>query len=82
MFSKIYRSKDLEPDRKKATYVIKNLYEYFIAYPSKLPLEFLNREQQWGIQTIVVDYIAGLTDLYAIKLYKELFVPSTWNGFV
>lgn len=80
MFEKIYRSKDLEPDRKKATYVIKNLYEYFAAYPSKLPLEFLTREQQWGLQTIVVDYIAGLTDLYAIKLYKELFIPSTWGG--
>jgi dGTPase len=76
MFERIYHSKDLEPDRKKAKYVIHKLYDYFIANPSAMPQEFLERESEWGLETTVVDYIAGLTDSYAIRLFEDFFVPA------
>ncbi|BBB92804.1 MAG TPA: deoxyguanosinetriphosphate triphosphohydrolase [Methylomusa anaerophila] len=78
MFEKIYHSPELEPDRKKARYVISKLYEYFMKNPDSLPQEFLDREKRWGLQTTTVDYVAGLTDLYAIKIFEKLFIPSTW----
>lgn len=78
MFKKIYHSTELEPDRKKAKYVISKLFEYYISNPSSLPQEFLEREERWGLQTVVIDYIAGLTDLYAIKQFEKLFIPATW----
>lgn len=78
MFERIYHSKSLEPDRKKAKYVIHKLYEYFMASPSSLPQEFLEREEKWGLQQIVIDYIAGLTDMYAIDLFEKLFIPAKW----
>lgn len=81
MFEKIYHSRQLEHDRKKAKYVIHKLYEYFIANPDSLPADFREREDRWGVQTTVVDYIAGLTDQYAIHLFQNLFIPSTWGGF-
>lgn len=76
MFEKIYHSAALEADRKKAKYLIQRLYEYFMANPSELPEEFLERENKWGLQATVVDYIAGLTDKYAIKIFEDLFIPS------
>ncbi|MDF2571285.1 MAG: Deoxyguanosinetriphosphate triphosphohydrolase-like protein [Sporomusa sp.] len=79
MFKKIYHSAELEPDRKKAKYVVSKLFEYYITNPGSLPPEFLEREEQWGLQTVVVDYIAGLTDLYAIKQFEKLFIPATWG---
>ncbi|CVK17422.1 MULTISPECIES: deoxyguanosinetriphosphate triphosphohydrolase [Sporomusa] len=79
MFSRIYRSDALEPDRKKAMYVISKLFESYMSAPGNLPQEFLEREERWGLQTIVVDYIAGLTDLYAIKQFEKLFIPATWG---
>lgn len=79
MFKKIYHSAELEPDRKKAKYVIRKLFEYYISNPSSLPQEFLEREERWGLQTVVIDYIAGLTDLYAIKQFEKLFIPATWG---
>jgi len=79
MFRKIYYSAELEPDRKKAKYLIQKLYEYFIAHPEKLPPEYLEREAQWGLEVTIVDYIAGLTDMYAVHLFENLFIPSKWT---
>jgi dGTPase len=76
MFERIYHSKELDPDRKKAKYVIHKLYDYFIVNPGDLPREFLERESEWGLQATVVDYVAGLTDSYAIGLFEDLFVPA------
>ena len=81
MFEKVYRSPELEVDRKKAKHVIWKLYEYFMTNSNKLPQEFLDRKEIWGLQSTVIDYIAGLTDMFAINLFKEIFIPSTsaWN---
>jgi deoxyguanosinetriphosphate triphosphohydrolase, putative len=78
MFQKIYHSVDLEPDRKKAKYIVHKLYEYFMAHPDGLPLEFLEREDRWGLELTVIDYIAGLTDMFAINLFEKLFIPAKW----
>ena len=77
MFEMLYNSKRLEDERRKAKYVIHKLYEYFISHPGGLPQEFLEREDCWGLQATVVDYIAGLTDSYAISLFEKLFVPRS-----
>lgn len=79
MFEKIYHSKQLEHDRKKAKYVIHKLFEYYLANPDALPDDYRQREDRWGLKTTVVDYIAGLTDQYAIHLFENLFIPSTWG---
>lgn len=79
MFKKIYHSMELEPDRKKAKYVIHKLYDYFMVNPSDLPQEFLDREERWGLEMTVVDYIAGLSDMYAITLFEKLFIPAKWQ---
>lgn len=79
MFAKLYHSPELEPDRKKAKYIVLKLYDYYMINPGRLPQEFLDREERWGLQATVVDYIAGLTDLYAINLFENLFIPTVWS---
>lgn len=78
MFEKIYHSTELEADRKKAQYIIHKLYEYFTIHPENLPQEYLERETQWGLAVTIADYIAGLTDMYAVNLFETLFIPSKW----
>jgi dGTPase len=78
MFEKVYHSTELEPDRKKAQYIIHKLYEYFMIHPEGLPQDYLEREDTWGLEVIIVDYIAGLTDMYAVNLFEKLFIPSKW----
>lgn len=78
MFKKIYHSTELEPDRKKAQYIIHKLYEYFTIHPENLPQDYLERESQWGLEATIADYIAGLTDMYAVNLFENLFIPAKW----
>lgn len=76
MFEQVYNSKLLDVDRKKGSHIIHKLYEHFMKYPEELPYEFLQQEERWGLQTVVVDYVAGLTDVFAVKVFEDLFVPA------
>lgn len=75
MFKNIYQSQALAHERHQATFVTRALYEHFLAHTEDLPDEFLAREARWGLQQTVVDYVAGLTDGYAVELFNKLFVP-------
>ena len=82
MFQEVYHSKTLEAERTKGEYLITALYDYFVKYPEKLPTGFLRREQSIGLQQTIVDYIAGLTDNYAINLFESIFVPiQRWFNY-
>jgi len=76
MFEKIYHSKALAEERKKAAYVIQTLYQYFYSHPAKLPPEYQSRAEVWNLETTVADYISGLTDRYAIQMFEQIFIPS------
>lgn len=75
MFENIYHSHALSKERKQAVFVLKQLYSYFMEHSNELPEEFRAREQRWGRQQTVVDYVAGLTDSYAVQLFDDIFMP-------
>ncbi len=75
MFAHIYHSEALARERKQAVFVLKELYGYYMENFKELPGEFIAREERWGRQQTVVDYVAGLTDSYAVQLFKQIFVP-------
>lgn len=80
MFERVYHSSVLANERRQAGFVLEELFLYYTAHFQALPEEFLLREKNWRRETIVVDYIAGLTDSYAIQLFQEIFMPPV--GFV
>ena len=80
MFENIYHSEALKNEREQAGFVLCQLYKYFFEHFEKLPKEFVEREERWGKTQVVVDYVAGLTDSYAVQLFQEIFVPPV--GFV
>lgn len=75
MFEKVYYSERLTHGRAQAAFVLKSLFEYFLNNVEKLPSGFLEREQQWGKERIVADYVSGLTDSYATAIFAEIFLP-------
>jgi dGTPase len=78
MFKEVYLNEKAKKEESKASHVIEELYYYFIKHPSKLSLEryedFLKNDNNEAIK----DYIAGMTDRYAILEYKKIFVPEVW----
>lgn len=74
MFENVYKSNKVkkEEDLARVEDIIKGLFGYFEKNPSKLPEDNRNRIEEDDIKAAVKDYIAGMTDRYAINLYNEL----------
>ena len=75
MFEHIYLSDALAHERRQAGFMLRQLYAYFLEHPEELPQEFCQREERWGREQTVTDYVAGLTDSYAVQLFSEIFIP-------
>ena len=59
--------------------VIEKLYGYFRSNSSKLPEEYRRLLSNWDTDTVVCDYISGMTDNYCVSLFNELFMPIAWK---
>lgn len=81
MFSNVYKSSRVkrEEDLAKVEVVIKSIYEYFLKNPDKLPRDLQEIAYADGINEAVKDYVAGMTDRFALSIYTELFVPKSWK---
>lgn len=73
MFLRIYNSVKLEEERQEAEEIIFKLFDYYCKKPDQLPDDFKQRVESWGLEQVVVDYVAGLTDQYAINLLIDIY---------
>ncbi|MCI8284853.1 MAG: deoxyguanosinetriphosphate triphosphohydrolase [Firmicutes bacterium] len=81
MFTNVYKSKVVKQDSEleKIQNLIYSLYDYFIAHPETMPEEHIEMLYLFGTEEVVKDYIAGMTDRYAISKYKSIFMPTGWR---
>lgn len=79
MFEKVYRNPIAKGEETKAKDMLKRLYEYYYKNPEALPLDFQPQMSFDGLERTVCDYIAGMTDKYAVDKYTELFIPTGWH---
>jgi dGTPase len=70
LFERVYSRRSAEGEAEKARAVIRSLYEYFSNHEDKLPLEYSFYSDE--TERRVVDYIAGMTDQYALRTAEEL----------
>lgn len=80
LFKNVYTDTVAQQENGKACEIVKMMFEYFTHNKERLPDEYREHIDLYGIEQIVCDYIAGMTDLYAIKLFNEIFVPKVWTG--
>ena len=79
MFEKVYRNPVVKGEESKAQEMIKRLYDYYFHHPEAIPEDFQPQLSLDGMERTVADYIAGMTDNYAVDKYTELFIPIGWN---
>lgn len=79
MFERVYRNPVAKGEEKKAKAMLQRLYEYYIRHPDALPEDFHPQLSFDGMERTVCDYIAGMTDNYAVDKYTELFIPAGWH---
>ncbi|MBQ7341109.1 MAG: deoxyguanosinetriphosphate triphosphohydrolase [Oscillospiraceae bacterium] len=79
MFENVYRNPVAKGQEQKAKDMLKRMYEYYICHPEALPADFQPQLSFDGMERTVCDYIAGMTDNYAVDKYTELFIPMGWQ---
>ena len=79
MFEKVYRNKYAVAEEEKIPDLVAKLYYYFMNNTDKLDDNLKQVLYTEGANTAVCDYIAGMTDQYAIHIYKDIFVPKNWE---
>ena len=52
---------------------------HFVEKPEELPDQFKAIAQKDGVQMAACDFIAGMTDRYAVRVFNELYVPKAWS---
>ena len=82
MFEHVYFNPAAKSEESKAVEMIKNLYGYYICHMDKLPEKYLQRidEGKSTKEQSVCDFIAGMTDAYAVKKFQEFFIPESWKN--
>jgi dGTPase len=76
MFDRVYLREEARDQQDKAIGVIRALFSYYLDHPEEIPAEY--RAAPGDVQTQIVDYIAGMTDRYALRTYERLFLPQGW----
>lgn len=81
MFQYVYKNPVVKAEEAKAKDMLAQMYDYYLDNWESLPHEYvcLVVERQEPIHRVVCDYIAGMTDHYAIAQFEQLFVPKSWN---
>ncbi len=75
LFQNLYRHHKVDKMRVKAEIFITRLFETYLRFPNLLPPKYRERIERFGLERIVCDYIAGMTDRFALDEYKRLFEP-------
>ena len=79
MFANVYTNPLAKGEEGKAQELLLRLFEHYQKNPDELPADFQAIRQEEAVDRAVCDYIAGMTDPFAVEKYKELFIPMGWT---
>ena len=82
MFKHVYTNPMAKGEEIKAINMITNLYNYYVEHTEALPELYLDaiEKRKESRERVVCDYIAGMTDTYAVEKFEEFFIPESWKN--
>jgi dGTPase len=78
LFRQVYTPLNEDANTQRAQHIVRALYAHFLEDPDRLPAEYRSRSDEESPRR-VADFVASMTDRYAIELYEEVFVPHHWS---
>jgi len=79
MFENVYIDSAAKTQECKAEALVEELFEYYMKNPILLPDEYKIIGERESIERAVVDFVSGMTDNYAVKVYQDLKLPTRWE---
>lgn len=80
MFENVYVGSKAKADEEKAKKLIEMIFEYFIIHLDELPEEYKELIEIQGKEITVCDYIAGMSDKYAVHIFNKIYIPKAWDN--
>ena len=78
LFERIYLAQSAAEQKEKIHRLIAGLFQYYLTHPEQVPEQFRNGSRE-DLELLVADYIAGMTDRYALAEFEKLFLPKAWS---
>ena len=78
MFANVYTNPLAKGEEGKAQDMLRRLFDYYRTNPDELPEDFQSIRVEEGVDRAVCDYIAGMTDPFAVEQFQKLFIPKGW----
>ncbi len=81
MFESVYTNPTAKSEEIKANKMLREMYEYFMTNYTEIPESFRVMEENHNEtkERVVCDYIAGMSDQYAVNIFKKIFIPVSWK---
>ena len=80
MFENVYKNPVAKSEEVKAKAMVEQLFYYYIGPYDQPPSKYLRMmDEGEGKERVICDYIAGMTDQYAITKFSEYFLPQAWQ---
>ena len=76
LFDHVYLRDEARSEQDKAISMVRSLFAHYLDHPEEVPREY--HRAPGDLPTRVADYIAGMTDRYALRIYEQLFLPQRW----
>lgn len=80
LFERVYESDIIMTEFMKTKKIIEELYNYYLENTYKIPI-VIPQEKKNDRHRIVCDFIAGMTDRFALSTYEKLFLPQQWTVY-
>ena len=81
MFDNVYIGSVAKVEEIKAERMIKELYLSLVQNPRLLPNEICELVDSTNKDRLVLDYVAGMTDRYALNVFAKIYIPASWNNY-
>ena len=79
LFESVYKNPVAKSEETKVSGIVEGLIKYFFKNPEKMPEEYLKIAAEEGAERAVTDYIAGMTDHYAVTVFSNIYIPKAWS---
>lgn len=78
LFKNVYLDSWRKEEEERCDHVISSLFAYYMEHPGKMPMEYVQISYREGTERAVTDFLACMTDRYALRTYQQIFVPASF----
>jgi dGTPase len=80
LFDRVYLNPQAKGEEPRAKRLLRMLFDYYVEHPEEVPEEYRELvERGEPLHRVVCDFLAGMTDRYAVRRAEVLFLPKSWT---